>query len=350
MNELTNKAWPIVRLLVIPYLILMFLLIYPIQYYLDAPGGLTEVENLIEIDYNLDKETEGTISTTYIIALNRPSFFQFIVGYFSPYTTIDALTGSYADYTNEEISQISYWDKYTSVDASLIVAYLAAKADNPEIVIEYVEKVLVFGKTTYLSNYDEIAFGDEFISLEGDTGVVTLVGDIAANTILSDSYPFTFKDSAGEVYTVSLNKDVETGKFGITFRTSFIVDQTVTFPVYDVLDSNIGGPSGGLLQTLAIYNMLVEEDITHGLKIAGTGTIGYDGSVGYIGGVKQKIATAYLNKVDVFFIPNLDDEYTYDNYQEALRACEELGIDPTGWLVPVGTFQDALDYLNGLGE
>jgi len=86
------------------------------------------------------------------------------------------------------------------------------------------------------------------------------------------------------------------------------------------------------------------------LKIAGTGTIGYDGSVGYIGGVKQKIATAYLNKVDVFFIPNLDDDYTYDNYQEALKACEELGIDPSGWLVPVSSFQDALDYLNGLGD
>ncbi len=350
MNELTNKAWPIVRLLIIPYLFLMFLLVYPIEYYLDAPGGLTEVEDTISVEYNQDKVTEGTISTTYIIALNRPSFFQFMVGYFSPYTTIDALTGSYADYTNEEISQISYWDKYTSVDASIIVAYLAAKADNPEIEIDYVEKVLVFGKASYLSNYNSIAFGDQFISMAGDLGTVTLVDDIANNTVLQETYAFTFKNDLGEEYTVDLTKDEETGKFGITFRTSYLVNRETTFPQYDVKDSNIGGPSGGLLQTLAIYNMLVEEDITQGLKVAGTGTIKYDGSVGYIGGVKQKIATAYLNNVDVFFIPNLDDNYTYDNYQEALRACEELGIDPTGWLVPIATFQDALDYLQGLGE
>jgi len=350
MNELTNKAWPIVRLLIIPYVLLMFLLVYPIQYYLDAPGGLTEVEDTISVEYNQDKVTEGTISTTYIIALNRPSFFQFIVGYFSPYTTIDALTGSYADYTNEEISQISYWDKYTSVDASIIVAYLAAKADNPEIEIDYVEKILVFGKAIYLSNYDEIAFGDQFISMLGDSGTVTLVDDIAANTALLDTYAFTFINAEGHEYTVDLTKDLETGKFGITFRTSYLVNRETTFPQYDVKDSNIGGPSGGLLQTLAIYNMLVDQDITMGLKIAGTGTIKYDGSVGYIGGVKQKIATAYLNKVDVFFIPNLDDNYTYDNYQEALRACEELGIDPTGWLVPIATFQDALDYLQAMGE
>ncbi len=350
MNELTEKAWPIVRLLILPYLFLMFLLIYPIEYYLDAPGGLTEVESLIEIDYNVEKETYGTISTTYIVALNRPSFFQFMVGYFSPYTTIDALTGSYADYTNEEISQISYWDKYTSVDASIIVAFLAASNENSEIVIDYVEKIFVFGKATYLSNYDLISFGDEFISLNGDNGIVSSLDEVAANTALNDTYDFTFRNSKGENYIVSLTKDAETSKFGITFRTAFIVNRETTFPEYSVSNSNIGGPSGGLLQTLAIYNMLISEDITHGLKIAGTGTIQYDGSVGYIGGVKQKIATAYLNKVDVFFIPNLDDNYAYDNYQEALKACEELNIDPTGWLVPVATFQDALDYLEGLGD
>ncbi|PKL01602.1 MAG: hypothetical protein CVV56_01050 [Tenericutes bacterium HGW-Tenericutes-1] len=350
MNELTEKAWPIIKLLLIPYICLMFLLIYPIEYYVDAPGGLTEVESLIDVNYNEDKVTQGTISTTYIVALNRPSFFQFMVGYFSPYTTIDALTGSYADYTNEEISQISYWDKYTSVDASIIVAFQAASNDNSEIIIDYVEKVFVFGKATYLSNYDLISFGDEFISLVGDTGTITSIDDIASNTLLEDAYDFTFNKVDGEEYTVTLTKDSETLKFGITFRTAYIVNRETTFPEYNVANSNIGGPSGGLLQTLAIYNMLVPEDITQGLKIAGTGTIQYDGSVGYIGGVKQKIATAYLNKVDVFFIPNLDDNYTYDNYQEALKACEELNIDPTGWLVPVATFQDALDYLQGLGD
>ena len=69
--------------------------------------------------------------------------------------------------------------------------------------------------------------------------------------------------------------------------------------------------------------MLVDEDLTKGLMIAGTGTINYDGSAGYIGATEQKILTAYLNHVDLFFVVNLDDEYYYDNYQEALRACEE---------------------------
>jgi PDZ domain-containing secreted protein len=58
--------------------------------------------------------------------------------------------------------------------------------------------------------------------------------------------------------------------------------------------------------------------------------------------------TAYLNNVDVFFIPFKDQNYYYDNYMEALRACEKYGIDPTGWLIPVSSFADVLDYLNGV--
>ena len=42
-------------------------------------------------------------------------------------------------------------------------------------------------------------------------------------------------------------------------------------------------------------NSLVEEDITHGLKIVGTGTIDYDGNVGSIGGVEYNIKLTKYN-------------------------------------------------------
>ncbi|MGE0003760.1 MAG: S16 family serine protease [Candidatus Izemoplasmatales bacterium] len=351
MNELIQKYWK--RILVIApfYAILWFLLLYPINLYVQTPGGLTEVEHLISVDYNEDKVTEGTISTTYIMSLNRPTFFEFMVGYLSKFSTYGVLSGSNLNYTNEEIVQISYLDKATSVDAAIIVAYEAMEAIDPSIHIEYHTEVLVYGKATYLSHYDEIAFGDEFVQMVGDGDVVvTDYSLISANTTTGESYEFTFLNADKESYTVSLTKDATTSLFGVTLKTYYIVDGDETTPSYHQADSNIGGPSGGLLQTLAIYNMLSEEDITHGLKIAGTGTIAYGGNVGYIGGVKQKIATAYLNHVDVFFIPFLNEDYYYDNYVEALRACEELGIDPTGWLVPVATFQDAIDYLAGLED
>ncbi len=351
MNELTNKAWPTVRLLLIPYLAFLFLLFFPIEYEIDAPGGITAVSQTIDIDYNEDKVVEGSISTTYIMAIARPTWFMFLAGYYSPYTTITKMSSTNISYTNEELRQISYLDKETSVDASIIVGYQAAALINPEIVIGYVTKTLVFGKADYLSHYDEIAFGDEFVSVEGDDGeVATTIGGIALVTVLLDAYDFTFLNEAGESYTVTLQKDAETGKFGLTLKQYHLVDRDVTFPLYQNLDSNIGGPSGGLLSTLFVYNQLVTEDVTRGLKIAGTGTINYDGSAGYIGGVRQKILTAYFAGVDVFFIPFLDEDYVYDNYVEALRVCEEVGIDPTGWLVGVSSFQDVVDWLSAVED
>ena len=84
--------------------------------------------------------------------------------------------------------------------------------------------------------------------------------------------------------------------------------------------SNESGSSGGLMSTLEIYDSLVEEDITKGLKIAGTGTINYDGTVGEIGGVKYKLAGAVKKKADVFLVPS-------NNYQEALELKEKNNYD-----------------------
>ena len=349
MKELFKHYKNYIFVLLIPYLFIMFILVYPIDFTIQSPGGLTEVENLIEVDYNNDKEIEGTISTTYIVSVKRPTYFQFMLGTFTDYSTISVLAGSNLTYTNEEIATISYLDKAISVDAAIIVAYQKATESNTDVVIEHEAKTMVYGKAEYLDHYDDIEFGDEFVKMIGDNGyVVTEIAEIAANTLLEDSYDWVFINEDDAEYTINLSKDEEYGKFGITLKTYYIVDRETTFPSYTESNSNIGGPSGGLLQTLSIYNMLVTEDLTKGLKIAGTGTITYDGSVGYIGGVEQKIITAYLNKVDLFFRPSLDDDYYYDNYQEALRVCEEYGIVADGWLIPVSTFAEALEYMEGL--
>ncbi|MDY0139513.1 MAG: S16 family serine protease [Candidatus Izemoplasmatales bacterium] len=350
MKELTDKYWPIVKILFIPYLFMMFLLVYQIDYFINAPGGITEVEKIISIDYNEDKTEEGSISSTFVVSLSRPTFFQFLISSFSDYNYANILTGNSATYTNDEQNKISFLDKYTSVNEAIIVAYQKAAEINPEIVIDVYQKVFVRGKAPYLSFYDDIEFGDEFLYMMGDGDVkVEDFQEIGNYTIDSDSYDFFFKNSEGETYSRTLTKDEEEKKFGIVLYQYNLVNKENTYPTYHENNSNIGGPSGGLLQTLAIYNMLVEEDITKGLKVAGTGTIDIFGNVGYIGAIEQKIITAYVNDVDIFFVPHKSDA-SNDDYILALKACEKHGIDSTDWIVPVSTFQDALDYLEGIDE
>ena len=84
--------------------------------------------------------------------------------------------------------------------------------------------------------------------------------------------------------------------------------------------------------------MALEEDITKGHKIAGTGTISPNGEVGIIGGIQQKIYTAYDDDMEIFLCPE-------GNYEEALIAYNKLPHKERMSLYSVGTFEEALEIL-----
>jgi PDZ domain-containing protein len=108
------------------------------------------------------------------------------------------------------------------------------------------------------------------------------------------------------------------------------------FPV-SIEAGAVGGPSAGMMHTLAIVDTLTPGELTQGHVIAGTGTIAYDGTVGNIGGIRQKIVGAEAAGAEFVLVPE-------GNYEEALTA-ERQAIE----IVPVKTLQEALDFLETLG-
>lgn len=56
--------------------------------------------------------------------------------------------------------------------------------------------------------------------------------------------------------------------------------------------SDIGGPSAGLIFSLAVVDKLSPGSVTGGKFVAGTGTIAEDGTVGPIGGIEHKVTAA----------------------------------------------------------
>lgn len=107
------------------------------------------------------------------------------------------------------------------------------------------------------------------------------------------------------------------------------------FPLDIIINTGeIVGPSAGLMFTLEIINQLTPEDITKGNIIAGTGTIGLDGSVGEIGGVDLKVISSKRDGASIFFSP-------IGNYEEAKNMGDEMKIR----VIPVGTLKEALDFL-----
>lgn len=64
-----------------------------------------------------------------------------------------------------------------------------------------------------------------------------------------------------------------------------------------------GGPSHGAMLALTMIDQLTPGGVTGGWRVAGTGTIRSDGTIGPIGGIRQKAYTARKAGAEVFFAP-----------------------------------------------
>lgn len=102
--------------------------------------------------------------------------------------------------------------------------------------------------------------------------------------------------------------------------------------------TDIGGPSAGLMFSLAVVDKLSPGELTDGQFIAGTGTIDSEGKVGPIGGITHKIRAAEEAGAKVFLVPA-------DNCNEA-TSVDTDGIE----LVKVDSLEDAIEDLNAIKD
>ncbi|MGE5484682.1 MAG: PDZ domain-containing protein [Ignavibacteriales bacterium] len=126
-------------------------------------------------------------------------------------------------------------------------------------------------------------------------------------------------------------EDPERAALGIQIET---FNWHAVVPVGVSIDTgSISGPSGGLMLSLEIIRQLNgDASLLRGSRVAGTGTIAPGGGVGPVGGVTQKVIAAERAGVKAFLAPR-------ENAAEAMEAARRMTI------VPVGTLDDALDYL-----
>lgn len=109
----------------------------------------------------------------------------------------------------------------------------------------------------------------------------------------------------------------------------------------DIDTGSIGGPSAGLAFTLTLIDELTEGELTGGGSVAVTGTIELDGSVGAIGGLRQKASAVAQTGVDVFIVPAAQGE-------NDIAAARESGGDGLT-IIPVETLDEAIAVLESLG-
>ncbi|MFT0848890.1 S16 family serine protease [Actinomycetaceae bacterium L2_0104] len=178
--------------------------------------------------------------------------------------------------------------------------------------------------TTELTTFADLS--DVLFSLPAGTEVTlgfTRDGEALEETMTTQAYE---PDTTGWVHPGS--------RLGI-----YIVSTDLEFPVdvtYGV--ENIGGPSAGGMFALAIYDKLTEGSLGGDNRIAGTGTVSYNGDIGPIGGIPHKMVGADSEGARYFLAP-------------AENCAETIGFEPEGMEVfAVRNLDDSIAATEAIGR
>ena len=99
---------------------------------------------------------------------------------------------------------------------------------------------------------------------------------------------------------------------------------------------NVGGPSAGMMFALGIIDTLSDGNLNGGEQVAGTGTIDASGTVGPIGGIRQKMYGAVDAGARWFLAPEANCDEVVGHVPDGLRVFS------------VGTLDDALTALKAI--
>lgn len=312
------------------YLVVLASMLYPLPYYIYTGGGIINIDSKVNVDDG--NNSKGSFNMCYVSEINA-TIPTYIISYFNKNWDVVSKEDVSLS-TNETRKDILIRDQVSLLGANqnaIITAYNYANVPysltNKHNYIIYISE----------ESDTDLKVGDELLKVDNITVTdITSVSNIIDNKNVGDKIELTVKNGDKESTKYAIVRMEENRKvIGISFET--IYDYTTDKKIDFNFKNNESGPSGGLMLSLFIYDKLVSEDITKGLKISGTGTIDEAGNVGEIGGVKYKLNGAVKAKSDIFLVP------AGDNYKEAIKEQKKHNYKIK--IIGVSTFEEALKKL-----
>lgn len=280
--------------------------------------------------------TDGRLDFTTVSvtrAESRMSLAGAIEGWLDPDVNVVPHDFVYPDHqTNEQSTAEGAAQLASSQDASRAAALRAAGMTVPEV--PKVSAIVEDGPAQGKLEVDDLILTVDGEKVATQEAVGQAVGDRQPGDDVTIGYRRDGEDGTVTIRTTAMDDDPDQARVGIA------VGSTFEFPI-DIenhIGDRVGGPSAGTMFALAIYDSLTPGALTGGQNVAGTGTIDPEGTVGSIGGVRQKMAGAAEAGADIFLVPAA-------NCREAAEG-DDFGMT----LVKVATLQDAIDALGTLAK
>jgi len=313
----------------------------PTNYYVTRPGSAIELGPMIEVEGGKKDETGSFMLTT--VRMGEANLAWYVYAQVAsdaelmPKELVVSKGENSEDFVRREQAVMDNSQKIAEAVAFRLAGY--------DVKVEK-QGVWVMGTLEGLPAKQVLKIGDVITSVDGArTAEAKDLLQALAKKSAGDKVEITYIRDGQEAETMlTLVPLPESKAVGIGVRPdnkqSIIIPKTVS-----IASQGIGGPSAGLMMTLEIYDQLnTSLDLTKGYKIAGTGTISLDGTVGRIGGINHKVIAADKAGAEIFFAPQ-DTPDTNSNYEEALATAKRIKTNMK--VVPVKTVGDAVTYLNG---
>lgn len=302
----------------------------------DTLGDVGEDQHMISIDEEIPTyPTEGNLWFTTIHLEGGPgdplNVWEWLRSEIDPAATVVPREQVFPeDVTAEEVrEQNTVLMQHSQQDAA-VVALRANGVEIPEDIV--VAQVIVDAPADGVLHVD-----DQILQVDGQPMAdARAVQDRLQEVEAGQSVPVTLlRDGEETTIDVPTTQDEGTGRtiVGVYLAPRYELPHEVTIDA-----GNVGGPSAGLMFSLAIYDEITPGALTGGRSIAGTGTISSSGLVGGIGGITQKMYAADRGGATLFLAP-------------AANCDEVVGSTPDGLTVAaVGSFEQALEVVEQAAE
>lgn len=321
-----------------------------VQYWEVAPGTASQVSERLSFDSQVLNQVTRYPAKTPVLFVTafggQMSALDAAIGWIDPDVQVQTFTERFGTSTPTEQRRLGF-ESMTS--AKQIAEYVAFKRLGLDVAMKYgevvVEQLVCLDLPTRLSACKQLNPGDQITALDGNE-IATLddlsriivqyiPGDVVTLSVIAH------QSSTAADRRVQLIADPDDPKRTLI---GFIPadTRTVDLPFEVGIDTNrIGGPSAGLAFTLALLDELTPGDLNGGVKVAATGTISDDESVGAIGALRQKTVAVKAAGAKVFLVPASQSE------QELAAARQVAGTSLR--IIPVANLSDALLALANLG-